>query len=279
MLLGELAADLCQAGIESPSRELRLLVAHVLEKRYEDVFFATDLRLSEGQTEHLARLVQRRCAGEPLAKIIGHKEFWGLDFIVTSDTLDPRPDSETLIQAVLGCVCDKNSPLTIIDFGTGTGCLMISLLSEFPNAHGFGVDKSENAITVARKNADRLGFLNRAAFLVGDWATAVRGTFDIVISNPPYIGLNEPLDRSVSDYDPHQALYGGKDGLACYESLLPQIHTLCHQGSKIFLEIGQGQGAAVRTLAKHNGLAFARSHPDLAGIERILEFRMYARFK
>ncbi|WP_165380303.1 peptide chain release factor N(5)-glutamine methyltransferase [Candidatus Finniella inopinata] len=268
--LQTLISQLQAAGIDNPRRELTLLIAFLQNRSYTDVFF--EPAISGEDFDRLVPLVQRRCNNEPLSKIIGQREFWSLPFKVTADTLDPRPDSETLIQAVLEHFPDHDIPLTIIDFGTGTGCLFLSLLSEYPNSLGVGVDISDAALAVAQQNAGRLGLDQRASFIKGNWAEGMQGTFDVLISNPPYIGLNDLLEDSVKQYDPHQALYAGEDGLAAYRALLPQLPALMHPYSLAFLEIGLGQGDTVRWVAKQAGLVFLATYPDLSGIERVVVF-------
>ena len=268
--------QLQKAGIENPWRELRLLLSHVTGKSYEHILFEGDCELSAPEYDTLSKALQRRCNHEPLSKIIGQREFWGLPFKVTKDTLDPRPDSETLIEAVLKDFPDQTKPLRFLDFGTGTGCLLLSLLSEYPNAFGVGVDKSEAAILVALENARVLEFSDRASFLISDWGQALKGTFDCVISNPPYIGLDDSLERNVKDFDPHSALYAGKDGLDAYRALFSEIGSFCHSQTKIFMEIGQGQKESAAAIAKENGFNLSAVHKDLSGTDRVLGFTLYA---
>jgi len=176
---------------------------------------------------------------------------------------------------VLAEIGDRTQPPSIIDFGTGSGCLLLALLSELPHASGVGIDLSAEAIEVAARNAVTLGLANRATFIRDDWARSVAGRFDIVISNPPYIESEEipRLATEVAAYDPHAALDGGTDGLEAYRALLPQAKRLLKTGGLVALEIGQGQGPAIRDLARAAGLCESRSASDLAGIERCLLFR------
>jgi len=270
--MGDFASQLQKAGIENPWRELRLLLSFVTGKSYEQILFDGDYKLSASEYDSLLKVVQRRCSHEPLSKIIGQREFWGLTFKVTKDTLDPRPDSETLIEAVLKDFPDQTKPLRFLDFGTGTGCLLLSLLSEYPNAFGVGVDKSETAILVALENAGVLEFSDRASFLISDWGQALTGPFDCIISNPPYIGLDDSLERNVKDFDPHSALYAGKDGLDAYRALFPEIGVFCHSQTKVFMEIGQGQRELAAAIAKENGFNLSVVRQDLGGIDRVLGF-------
>jgi release factor glutamine methyltransferase len=220
------AAKEIKAVAKNPMREARLLLAHALNTTYEEVYVSQEHLISEEEENSFKALIERRLQKEPLSKIKEHREFWSLPFRVTRDTLDPRPDSETLIEAVVACVPDKTHPLRILDLGTGTGCLLLSLLHEYPHSTGVGVDLSERAILIAQENASRLNLEERSAFMVGSWGEAIVGTFDVIISNPPYIGSSEPLPPEVALYDPQLALDGGEDGLSCYRALSEQIPRL-----------------------------------------------------
>ena len=223
----------------------------------------------EATTEaELQLFVRRAQAGEPVAKIIGHKGFWKSDFIVSKDVLDPRPDSETLIEAVLESYTDKEAALHILDLGTGSGCLIISLLQEYPKATGVAVDISESALQIAKQNAKDLPI----KFLCADMCAlpADLGKFDIVVSNPPYIARSEieHLEVAVKNYDPLLALDGGPDGLDFYRQL---SHLALAE--KLFVEIGQGQEHAVTDIMQQSGWTHQKSWKDLGGIVRVLLFQ------
>lgn len=269
MSLKDFARQLQQAHIENPMREARLLACHVLGCSYESLLF-NDQSLTPEQVNLIAPLIERRMAHEPLSKIIGQREFWGLTFKVTKHTLDPRPDSETLVTAVLHGFPNKQAPLRFIDFGTGTGCLLLSLLHEYPNGFGIGVDLSFDALIIAQENAKNLGLCERTAFVQGNWAQAFQGSVDCVISNPPYIAKYEILDHSVRLYDPPMALFADNDGLAAYEDLLAGVRAVCASEAQIFLEIGQGQGPSVSHIAERNHFQVVHAYKDLAGTERVL---------
>ena len=221
---------------------------------------------SHNDTE-LQAFIKRAEAGEPIAKIIGHKGFWKHDFIVSKDVLDPRPDSETLIEAVLESYPDKQAPLRILDLGTGSGCLIISLIKEYKNAQGVAVDISPKALATAKENAKDLPI----DFIEADMRALPQdiGRFDIIISNPPYIPSADikDLDVSVKDYDPMLALDGGADGLDFYRAL-SQLDLSRH----LFVEIGQGQDQAVIDIMSANNWTCQKSWKDLGGIIRILYF-------
>jgi release factor glutamine methyltransferase len=222
----------------------------------------------------LSPLLDRRLAREPLALIVGHKEFWSLDFAVSRDTLIPRPESETLIEAALEAFAGRPPPATILDLGTGTGCLLLSALSEFPPAVGIGVDLSPAAAALAARNAASLGLANRASLICGDWARALDAHFDLVLCNPPYITTSElvSLMPDVADYEPRSALDAGSDGLSAYRSLLPALPSLLNISGVAIVEVGAGQATVVSGLARDSRLASELRH-DLAGIPRAIVLR------
>lgn len=271
--LQEIAALFQKIGIENSWREVRLLLSYCTGKSYEQIFFKKEFLLTSKQYIWFEEAVKRRASHEPLSKIIGYREFWSLNFKVTKDTLDPRSDSEAMIKAVLKELVNPGLPLRCLDFGTGTGCLLLSILSEYPRALGVGVDISKEALKVAEENAVQLGLSDRSSFCLSNWAENINSTFDLIISNPPYIGLNEPLKANVKDFDPPLALYAGEDGLEAYRALFPQMGRLCHPQTKIFMEIGEGQGAAVALIAKESEFALKGIYKDLAGIQRVLTFK------
>lgn len=218
-----------------------------------------------------AGLVERRATGEPVAYITGRREFWSLDLIVTPAVLIPRPDSETLIDAAVAHFAET-SPAQIIDLGTGSGALLLAALSQWPAAHGVGVDASAAALDVAATNAVRLGLGDRATFVCGDWAAGGRNTdggYDLVLCNPPYVADDEALPREVADWEPHSALFAGPDGLADYRRLAPIIAARLAVGGVGCVEIGATQAQAVSTLFAAAGLTVALYH-DLAGRPRVL---------
>jgi release factor glutamine methyltransferase len=210
-------------------------------------------------------------AREPVSHIIGEREFWSLPFTVTGAVLDPRPDSETLVEAAVRAMRGKEVH-NILDLGTGSGCLLIALLSEFPESQGLGVDISPQALVVARQNARRNSVHGRAAFREGGWDAARGERFDILISNPPYIPSRDiaGLERDVRDYEPRLALDGGETGLDPYPLILGLLPELLTPGGIAVLEFGQGQGDAVAALAKGSGVAAIGRHADLGGIERCI---------
>ena len=264
------AADrLKAAGIEQPRREGRLLLAHALGLDPAAVIGHPEYPVPDH--DFFLALVERRARGEPMAHLLGRREFWSLDFRVTPDTLDPRPDSETLVEAALAALADRRGAvLGVLDLGTGTGCLLLAVLSELPCAEGTGVDLSQAAAAVARDNARRLGLDGRCRFLVGDWAASLNGRFDLILSNPPYIPKDEiaALQREVAQFEPHLALDGGSDGLESYRCLAAELPRLLQPGGVAILEVGAGQWGPVSDMMREAGLVVGAPRADLAGVER-----------
>jgi release factor glutamine methyltransferase len=225
----------------------------------------------------LDAMATRREAGEPVWRVIGEREFWGLPFRLSPATLEPRPDSETLVEAGLAALGDRRSEsLSVLDLGTGTGCLLIAVLSECPNAQGLGIDVAPDAVAAARANAELNGLGSRAVFRDGDWFAGLTGTFDLVLSNPPYIPTGEiaSLDRGVREYDPLRALDGGDDGLGAYRALALGLPTVLEPGGVAVLEIGAGQENDVVAIMTGAGLAHRATRHDLGGHARALTFAL-----
>lgn len=260
-----------QAGLPTPELDARLLVQGVTGASDIDMLREPGTRMNIAEVEKLAGFERRRLAREPVSRILGEREFWGLSFAVTAVTLDPRPDSETLIEAALALLREVASP-RILDLGTGTGCLLLALLHERADATGMGVDLSPEALAVAHGNAQRLGLAERAVFRAGSWAEGLDERFDLVISNPPYIchGDIAALEAEVREHDPMLALDGGTDGLDAYRALTGVIPDLLTQAGHAVIELGAGQAADVTILFETAGLGVLRVVPDLAGVPRAL---------
>ena len=268
--LGDAEQTLTAAGVETPRLDARVLMAHVLGWQTGRVAVHADLTLDADRFDRFQTLVRRRAQRQPVSQIVGRRGFWTLDLSVTQDTLDPRPDSETLIEAVLDRFPDRTANLSVLDLGTGTGCLLLAVLSEYPGADGVGVDISADALAVAMANAEACGLSHRARFLQGRWGGALDGGFDLIISNPPYIpdGDHIHLAPEVVRWEPHLALFGGADGLNCYRQLMPDAARLLSAGGAVVLEVGIGQAAAVLEIGAENGLRGGPVRRDLGGIER-----------
>ena len=252
----------------TPALDARLLVGHAIGIAPQEVPLRDEETVSEAQRELALAHAARRAAGEPVARIVGRKEFHGLEFMLSAETLVPRPETETLVDAALAIMA-PDTHATIVDIGTGTGAILLSVLAERPNALGVGVDISPGAIATAGENAARLGLAGRALFAVGDWMAAI-GRADVILSNPPYIRGEDisSLDAEVRAHDPRRALDGGPDGLEAIRAIARDLGRVLAGEGTALIEIGAGQGPAVRDIAEHEGFA-PRFIRDLAGIERV----------
>ena len=272
-MLASVAARLAAAGIENGRLEARLLVGDATGLTVETMIAEPEIAIDDpGVVARVERLTKRRLTHEPMSQILGYREFWSLSFKVTPDVLTPRPDSETLVEAVLSVVPDRSARLRLLDLGVGSGCLLLSLLHALPNARGLGIDRSERALAVARENAEALGLADRAEMRAGDWGADLPDQYDIVVSNPPYIPSDdiEGLAPEVSEHEPWLALDGGRDGLDAYRTLAGELPYLVREGGWTVLEVGQGQAAAVARLVRAAGFRIERVVADLGGIERVI---------
>jgi release factor glutamine methyltransferase len=265
--------------IDSPELDARILVGAALGLDLTGVIAAASRPLTSDETIRLDDFAHRRLAGEPIARILGLKEFWGLPLQLSAATLVPRPDTETVVELaleMLRAAPDPGRRLRVADIGTGSGAILLALLSELPNASGFGTDISVAALQTASSNAARLGFAPRAAFVACDYAAALSGTFDLIVSNPPYIRSAEiaGLATAVRDHDPHRALDGGMDGLDAYRVLVPQAARLLARDGVLVVEVGHDQGGDVEGIMTGAGLMPERPpKADLAGIRRAVAGR------
>lgn len=274
--LATLRKALAGAGFETPALDARMLLLDALEIEPAELIMRPDAPLTQAQAETLNAFAVRRLACEPVARILGVREFWGLPFRLSPETLVPRPDTETVVETALALVPDRNTALRIVDFGTGSGAILTALLHELPRAEGIGIDLSEAAARTARDNAQANGVGPRALFAVGHWAQALDGCFDLVVSNPPYIPspVVATLDPEVRDYDPGLALDGGEDGLDPYRVLLAEAERLLSPGGLMVLEIGFDQADAVSRLAAAQGLETVRLARDLSDKPRCMALKL-----
>lgn len=274
-VLSQASRRLADAGIDAARQDARILLSHVTGLTRAQLVTESETGLEQAVRARFDDLIARRACREPVSHILGLREFWSLPFAVNGTVLDPRPDSETLVEAALHHCLDMDAPVSVLDLGTGSGCLLLSLLSERPKAMGVGVDISSEALGIATRNADRLGLTARARFLRGDWGAAIDGSFDIIVCNPPYITKAEmsDLEPEVANFEPHLALDGGADGLSAYRRLLPEMRRLLSPSGIGVVEIGIGQRDAVVGIMDESGLAFLEVRKDLAGIDRCIIFR------
>lgn len=249
---------------------------YVLHKRagieYCDIITNSAHPISAQVADTIKADLQQVREGKPLSKIYGEREFWGLPFTVNEHTLDPRPDTETLVEVVLKST-DKDKPLSILDLGTGSGCILIALLHELPLAQGVGVDISEKALAMAGKNAEKNHVADRCEFILSDWDEKLNERFDIVVSNPPYIAsaVIPALEDSVKKHDPILALEGGEDGLQAYKEIFSRLLRILKSDGKAWFEIGYDQSESVMRLSRESRFSIVESHADFAGHTRVLE--------
>lgn len=246
------------AGIDTPGLDARRLVLGLCGLSHEDYIREPDLAITRNKAETLAQAALRRLGHEPVSRILGTREFWRLDFLIGPCVLDPRPDTETLVEAALDKLDARKlrgAALKIADLGTGSGCILLALLSELPNAWGLGVDISPASIEVARANAGRLGLEDRADFMAGNWADSLAGCFDLVVTNPPYIETQiiKELSPDVQHYDPHIALDGGADGFDAYRAIAGGCRHIVAPGGWIFLEAGVNQANKIERIFLDQG--------------------------
>ena len=270
-----LAGEFRAAAIESPELDARVLVGHALGLDHTGLAAADAQPIPDLAASKIERFAARRITGEPVARIVGHKEFWGLRLTVTPAVLVPRPDTETVVALALELL-DRDGPraraLRIADLGTGSGAILLALLSELANAQGVGTDIDPDALAVARANAELLQFGNRATFVESDYGASLAGPFDLIVTNPPYIASADiaALARDVRDHDPRHALDGGADGLAAYRVIAADAPRLLAPGGHLVAEIGAGQQKDVEFLFTKSGLVIAAARHDLSGIMRAI---------
>jgi release factor glutamine methyltransferase len=270
--LADAATRLSAAGISDARREARLLVAEALGCDAARVLGFPESAMTAAAGRRLDELIARRSAREPVSRILGYREFWSLRFELSPETLDPRPDSETLIESGLGALGERERVYRVLDFGTGSGCLLLALLSELPNALGTGVDLSEGALETARRNAAALGLRGRTQFVRGNWGEGLSGEWDVILANPPYIpshGL-PTLMPEVACYEPKLALDGGTDGLQAFRALAPEIARLLAPTGVAAIEVGAGQAPTVAAIMTGAGLVLRAIRHDLSGVDRCL---------
>ncbi|MDF0498537.1 peptide chain release factor N(5)-glutamine methyltransferase [Bradyrhizobium yuanmingense] len=273
-----LAAQLRSARLDEAELDARILISAALGLDLTGLVTQAARLLTAAEASRLAQHAQRRIAGEPVSRILGTREFWGLPFRLSEATLVPRPDTETVVELALEILRERHAPHPprIADIGTGSGAILLALLHEIPDAFGVGTDLSQNALMTARDNAAALGLADRAAFVACSYAAALGGPFDLIVSNPPYIPSAEipKLSIEVREHDPHLALDGGNDGYDAYRALIPQASERLAPGGALVVEAGQGQAQNIETLMRAAALSLDRSpKADLAGIPRAVSAR------
>jgi release factor glutamine methyltransferase len=269
--------------VESAEIDARILIGHVLGLDLTGLITSAQRRLTADESARLEDFARRRLAGEPVARIVGEKEFWGLPLRLSPATLVPRPDTETVVELALELLRADGAtgrPLRIADLGTGSGAILLALLSELPMAQGFGTDISEPALQTAAANAVSAGLAARATFIACDYASGLSGLFDLIVSNPPYIRAADiaGLAVEVREFDPRAALDGGADGLDAYRALIPQAALLLAPGAVLVVEAGEGQSGLINGLMTLAGLTpTGGPKADLGGIPRAVAARKMPR--
>jgi release factor glutamine methyltransferase len=263
------------SGIENPAREARISLCAA--SGLSPAALIVDPHEPLGSVaSRVQEVAARRAIGEPLSRILGKREFWGLAFAITPHVLDPRPETETIVEVAISIFADRSEdPLHILDLGVGSGALLCALLTEFKAARGIGVDISADAADVAQGNLQACGLSLRAEIRVGDWMSGLEGRFDLIVSNPPYIPTSDltGLPREVRNFDPWLALDGGVDGLDAYRRILPESRRLLAPGGWLLAELGASQAADVTAIANQDGFTDVRTYQDLAGVDRVAAAR------
>ncbi|MBL0374730.1 peptide chain release factor N(5)-glutamine methyltransferase [Rhizobium sp. KVB221] len=275
-ILRDFRARLAAGGVEDPAAEARILVGGLLKLERTDFITRGDMQIGAEDAQRLANAVARRLGGEPPYRILGHRAFHGLELELSEGTLEPRPDTEILVDTVLELLKGRQSePLRLLDLGTGTGAICLALLSQLPNARGLGVDLSEDALATARRNAAANGLGNRFEAQASNWFEAICGTFDVIVSNPPYIRSDviPTLDREVREFDPLLALDGGEDGLAAYRVIASGASAFLNEDGFVAVETGFDQRHAVRAIFEEKGFVEAVSRQDYGRNDRVQVFR------
>jgi release factor glutamine methyltransferase len=278
-MLAEASRVLATAGFSEARRRGRRLITSALGIDPSELLGHLEREIAEPEARHIRRLVQRARTCEPLSRVLGRREFWGIEFGLSADTLDPRPDSEAVVEAVLRRLPARDAALRLLDLGAGTGCLLLALLSELPKATGVAIDIDIGAAATARMNAAALGFTSRAWFCAGDWAQALSARFAVVVFNPPYLTRAELADlpRAVRGFDPRRALDGGADGLEAFRAIGADLPDLLTPDGIFVTEVGIGQVDAVSAILRDAGLAIDGIEHDFAGVARCLVGGLSAR--
>ena len=271
-LISDATLKLSISEIDNAARDARILVAHAFGIPKSQLALNTNENVPEETRSSLEKLISRRINREPIAKILGKRQFWGRTFFINEDVLDPRGDTETLIDYVI------DRPVrSVLELGTGSGVIAISLACEWKEVNVVATDISEAALLVAQKNAKNFSVENKVDFLKSDWFEAIEGKFDLIISNPPYIGLSESseISQEVLNYDPDIALFAGSDGLEAYERIIPQLTKFLNPGARVVLEIGASQSESVKTLMNSSGLYEVKTLKDLARKDRLVTAKFH----
>ena len=270
-VLANTANKLSESGIEGAARDARILTAYALQIPISELSLKINEQVSEKIIAELEKLILRRIDREPISKILGRREFWGRSFSINENVLDPRGDTETLIDFVI-----EKPVKSVLELGTGSGAIAITLACEWKEVHVTAVDISEDALLLAKLNAEKFNVQNKIHFLKSDWYDNVKGLFDLIISNPPYIGLAEQdeLSAEVIKYDPEIALFAGRDGLEAYRRIIPSLSKFLNPDGLVVLETGASQGIKVKNMMNLAGFIDAKIVKDLSGKDRLVAAKL-----
>lgn len=277
MFLSELQKNitktLLDAGIKTNSLDARIILKETFNFDEKELIMNSDILISTSKVNEVKKILSRRLKGEPVSKIFRKRDFYDSTFLISDDVLDPRPETELIID-IANKYISENNYKSFIDLGTGSGCIILSILKENKNIKGLGLDISLNAINIAKKNSSRLELENHAMFLVSDWFSSVKETYDLIISNPPYISSGEigTLSKGVKNYDPLISLDGGQDGLKCYREIAKDANRIINKDGMVILEIGCNQAEDVIKIFEINKFKFLNKVLDINGLDRILIF-------
>lgn len=277
MFLSELqkkiTKTLLDGGIKTNSLDARIILKETFNFDEKELIMNSDILISTSKVNEVKKILSRRLKGEPVSKIFRKRDFYDSTFLISDDVLDPRPETELIID-IANKYISENNYKSFIDLGTGSGCIILSILKENKNIKGLGLDISLNAINIAKKNSSRLELENHAMFLVSDWFSSVKETYDLIISNPPYISSGEigTLSKGVKNYDPLISLDGGQDGLKCYREIAKDVNRIINKNGRVILEIGCNQAEDVIKIFEINKFKFLNKVLDINGLDRILIF-------
>ena len=278
MILKEIQRKLCNnfstIGIETPELDARIILKEVLSLDDKDLILKESLDIPEEMIEKIITIESRRLNGEPISKIFKKRDFYNSTFVISNDVLDPRPETELIVEIANNYI-DKNEVKNILDLGTGSGCILLSILKENKMINGLGIDLSKDAISIAKQNSKKLNLETQSNFLVSNWMSSVNYKYDLVVSNPPYIASEDikKLSKSVKIYDPILSLDGGDDGLNSYRLIASDLKRIISMNALIIIEIGYNQSLQVIDIFKKNDFKLIKKYNDINGLDRVLTFQ------
>ena len=278
MILKEIQRKLCNnfsiIGIETPELDARIILKEVLSLDDKDLILKDSLDIPDEMIEEIIAIESRRLNGEPISKIFKKRDFYNSTFLISNDVLDPRPETELIVEIANNFI-DKNEVKNILDLGTGSGCILLSILKENKMINGLGIDLSKDAISIAKQNSKKLNLETQSNFLISNWMSSVNYKYDLVVSNPPYIASEDikKLSKSVKIYDPILSLDGGDDGLNSYRLIASDLKRVVSKNALIIIEIGYNQSLQVIEIFKKNNFKFMKKYNDINGLDRVLTFQ------